>query len=141
MKKILVTTDGSKNSNKALLKAKKIARALDANIEIMTVVRTAVVSPYLTVDYAPVLSNLTFVKFGEALLKEALGFFDDFEGEVHTTLKSGDPAEMIIKQAELEDYDLIIMGSRGLGTFSRTMLGSVSSKVLNHIDTNVLIVK
>lgn len=141
MKNILVAIDGSKNSNKALLKAKILAKSTGANIDILTVVRTAVVSPYITVEYTPVQSNLSFVRFGEEVLSESLNFFDDFEGEVTTILKSGDPAETIIKVSEAGEYDLLVMGSRGLGTFSRTMLGSVSTKVLNHTDTNVLIVK
>lgn len=141
MKKVLVAVDGSKNSNKALLKAKVIAQSFGSDIDILTVVRTAVVSPYITVEYTPVQSNLSFVRFGEEVLSESLNFFDDFDGEVNTILKSGDPAETIIKVLEAGEYDLLVMGSRGLGTFSRTMLGSVSTKVLNHTDTNVLIVK
>ena len=141
MKKVLVAVDGSKNSNKALLKAKVIAQSFGSDIDILTVVRTAVVSPYITVEYTPVQSNLSFVRFGEEVLSESLNFFDDFDGEVTTVLKSGDPAETIIKVLEAGEYDLLVMGSRGLGTFSRTMLGSVSTKVLNHTDTNVLIVK
>ena len=141
MKKVLVAVDGSKNSNKALLKAKVIAQSFGSDIDILTVVRTAVVSPYITVEYTPVQSNLSFVRFGEEVLSESLNFFDDFDGEVTTVLKSGDPAETIIKVSEAGEYDLLVMGSRGLGTFSRTMLGSVSTKVLNHTDTNVLIVK
>ena len=141
MKKVLVAVDGSKNSNKALLKAKVIAQSFGSDIDILTVVRTAVVSPYITVEYTPVQSNLSFVRFGEEVLSESLNFFDDFDGEVNTILKSGDPAETITKVLEAGEYDLLVMGSRGLGTFSRTMLGSVSTKVLNHTDTNVLIVK
>lgn len=141
MKKILVTTDGSRNSKKALLEAKNIASAIDGSIDILTVVRTAVVSPYMTIENIPVQSNVTFVKSGEKILDEALSLFDDFKGELNRKLKAGDPADVILKEAELKDYDLIIMGNRGLGTFSKTILGSVSNKVLNHAKTNVLIVK
>ncbi|MGO1470886.1 MAG: universal stress protein, partial [Tissierella sp.] len=61
--------------------------------------------------------------------------------ELNVKLRRGDPADAIIKETEKEDYDLVVMGSRGLGTFSRAILGSVSNKVLNHVETNVLIVK
>lgn len=39
------------------------------------------------------------------------------------------------------DYDLVVMGSRGLGAFSRAMLGSVYNKVLNQVNANVLLIK
>ena len=68
-------------------------------------------------------------------------YFDDFEGKVNTLLKAGDPADVIIKEAEEGEYDILVMGSRGLGTFSRAMLGSVSNKVLNHVGINVLVVR
>ncbi len=39
------------------------------------------------------------------------------------------------------DGDLVVMGSRGLGTFSRLLLGSVARKVLLHTHASVLIVR
>ncbi|OLS03230.1 universal stress protein [Tissierella creatinophila] len=141
MKKVLVTTDGSDNANKALLEAKRMATALDANIDILYVVKYLVKNSYLRIErYTPeAIEDLK--KMGQEILDDSLKYFDDFKGEVNTKLKAGDPAEVIIEETEKEDYELVVMGSRGLGTFSRTMLGSVSHKVLNHVDTNVLIVK
>lgn len=141
MKKILVTTDGSDNANKALLEAKRIAIAFDAKVEILYVVKYLIKNSHVRIEsYSPqVMENLK--KVGEEVLENALKLFDDFKGEVTTKLKAGDPAEIIIEMTEKEDYDLVVMGSRGLGTFSRAMLGSVSNKVLNHTKANVLIVK
>ena len=75
------------------------------------------------------------------LLDQALKVFDGFTGEVKTLFRNGDPGEEIIEEAEKGDYDLIIMGSRGRGIFTRTILGSISNKVLNHTNKNVLIIK
>lgn len=138
MKKILVTTDGSKNSNKALLEAKKIAKALDAQVDILNVIKDTVVNPYVVEQYYTV-EDLK--PMAEELLENSLKYFDDCKGEIKTKLRTGDPGDAIIKEVEEEGYDLVVMGSRGLGTFSRAMLGSVSNKVLNHVKTNVLIVK
>lgn len=141
MKKILVSIDGSDNSKRALLQAKKVARCVGANIDIITIVEYLVISPYMSVKYKAMPLNDNGKEDGEKILKEALTLFEDFEGEVNASLESGDPANVIIEKAEDEGYDLVVMGSRGLGTFSKTILGSVSNKVLNHSDTNVLIVK
>lgn len=141
MKKILVTTDGSENSKKALIEAKKLAEALDAKVDILSVVHDVVITPYMTEQYYNVQTNESLVQSGEKLLEEALRLFDDFKGEVKTKLRTGNSGNEIIKEVEKEGYDLVVMGSRGLGAFSRIMVGSVSHKVLNHVETNVLIVK
>ena len=51
---------------------------------------------------------------------------------------SGLPAEAILDAAK--DADLIVVGSRGAGGFSRLLMGSVSSQVTHHADVPVLIV-
>lgn len=141
MRKILVTTDGSDNANKALLEAKRMAVAFDAKVEILYVIKYLVKNSYVRIErYSPQVME-EFKKIGEEILEDSLKYFDDYKGQVTTKLKAGDPGDIIIEETEKEDYDLVVMGSRGLGTFSRTMLGSVSNKVLNHTKTNVLIVK
>lgn len=138
MKKILVTTDGSDNSKKALLKAKEYGELLNADIDILTVVENVVVNPYVIEQYY---TADDLKKPAQRILKESLKFFEDYKGEISAKYLIGDPGNMIIKEVEKENYDLVVMGSRGLGTFSRAMLGSISNKVLNHVKTNVLIVK
>ena len=56
-------------------------------------------------------------------------------------LRSGDPADEIIKAAKAEDADLVVVGSRGLSTLPRLLLGSVARKVLLHATQSVLIVR
>ena len=142
MRKILVTTDGSENANKALVEAIHIGEALNLNIDILNVMKDIVISPYMQLDSYNIQTKEEIEKQGQEILDNALSLFKDFKGQVNTILKIGDPADTIIRQAEKEEYDLIVMGSRGLGTFSKAMLGSISNKVLNHTKTkNVLIVK
>ena len=50
----------------------------------------------------------------------------------------GDPARRIVELARLRDVDLIVVGSRGLGAFAGTLLGSVSHDV-DHADRPVLV--
>lgn len=141
MKKILVTTDGSENAKRALLEAKKLAEATGASVEILSVIEYIVLNLYSTVKYNAMPTDKASQKIGEEILEDASRLFDDFNGELSAKLEKGDPGDVIIEKAEKEDYDLIVMGSRGLGAFSRAILGSVSSKVVNHVNTNVLIVR
>lgn len=53
----------------------------------------------------------------------------------------GSPGELILKVADEESVQLIVMGSRGLGKLKKVILGSVSDYVLNKGNVPVLICK
>jgi nucleotide-binding universal stress UspA family protein len=55
--------------------------------------------------------------------------------------RSGDPATAILDTAEQEGVDLIVMGTRGLSAPERWLLGSVSTKVLQHAPCSVLVAR
>lgn len=139
--KILVSIDGSDNSMRALEEAKIYGEAMDAEITILHVLERKIPRHYSTSgkEVAHLLEKQE--ETGYKLLEEATGHFTDYEKEVCTLLKKGDPANQILEVIDSTDFNLVIMGNRGLGAFSRTFLGSVSNKVLNHSDTNVLIVR
>lgn len=139
MKKILVASDGSDNSERAVLESKKHAEYIDAEITILTIIKP--LGRYTTVGYRSIPIDKELKNEAGSILKKSVELLGDFKGEILTKIKKGDPADEIIDEAEDGDYDLIIMGSRGLGTFTKTMLGSVSNKVLNHSEKNILIVK
>src|SRR5262245_29456257 len=50
---------------------------------------------------------------------------------VKRVMVSGNPAEVIVQQAQKDASDLIVMPTRGCGRFRRFLLGSVTSKVLH----------
>lgn len=144
MNKYLVTIDGSDHSKKVLEEAKAHAMCSGADIVIMNVLKDIVIDPYARISHDGMLSDKERNKFEESaeeLLKDSLKLFTDFPREVKTILARGNAADEIIREAEKGNYELVVMGSRGLGTFSRAMLGSISNKVLNHVNANVFIVK
>jgi nucleotide-binding universal stress UspA family protein len=61
--------------------------------------------------------------------------------ELETVMAEGDATSNIISHAQKEGFDLIIIGSRGLGKFKEIILGSVSNKVLHHARCSVLVAK
>ncbi len=61
--------------------------------------------------------------------------------DVATVLEKGDPASKILKVAAEKNVDLIVLGSRGLGSLGELFLGGVSNKVSHGADINVMIVK
>lgn len=61
---------------------------------------------------------------------------------VHLTLQIhvGHPAEVLVRIAREEDFDLIVLGRRGLTPVQRWMLGSVSEHVLRYAHCSVMVV-
>lgn len=139
--KILVATDGSENSKRALLEAKKHAEGLGGSITVLTVINCMVIRPYAGIELPALPENTKLEDVGKSFLDEAKEVIGEFDGELNTKMRSGNPADEILKEAASGNYDLIILGSRGQGTFSRAVLGSISNKVLNNTKRNVLVVK
>ncbi|WP_240649058.1 universal stress protein [Anaerosphaera multitolerans] len=134
--KILIPVDGSGISEEIIETARIIGEKYNSELYILNVV-----------DEMDVNFVHTNSKAFNSSIKELQLMLNDFKNKlgypysVKTFIKKGTPYKEIIKLAEEEDVDLIVMGNRGLGAFSRTMLGSVSHKVLNHTSKSVLIVK
>jgi nucleotide-binding universal stress UspA family protein len=53
----------------------------------------------------------------------------------------GNPADEILKIAETHEADLIVTGAKGLGAIGRFLLGSVSTRVVQHAACSVLVVR
>jgi nucleotide-binding universal stress UspA family protein len=53
----------------------------------------------------------------------------------------GNPAEEIMKAASQQRADLIVMGAQGLGAIARFLIGSVSTRVVQHANCAVLVVR
>lgn len=137
---ILVAIDGSKNSMRALFAAKKQAHQGNKELTILTVLPPLFL-PYFGNSEMSKQDRENIRKSREELLETALEKIKVFEGTVHTKMREGDPAEEILAEIEEGDYSLVVLGSKGLGLFTRTLLGSVSNKVLNHTKESVLIIK
>lgn len=139
--KILVPTDGSEYSKRALEMAKEIGSALNAEITILNVMNPAINLRTMQNKAFYEEINKGYIARSREILDNALKELSDYKGKVQSLNKIGDPVDEIINLAEEERYNLVIMGSRGAGIFSRTLLGSVSDKVIHYIKTSVLIVK
>lgn len=140
-KKILVPIDGSKNSKRALLEARRYGDYLDVEITLLTVLKPVAPHYYSYLELSKPDNRARLVEAAEALMKDSVELLGYPEDKVTTKIRRGDPANEILEEANEGGYQLIIMGSRGLGIFSRSFLGSVSYKVLSHTNINVLIVK
>ncbi len=63
------------------------------------------------------------------------------EVDLETRVVSGPPADSIIRLAKEIDADVIVIGSTGKGMVARSLLGSVSSEVMNKAPCSVYLVR
>ena len=135
--KILVCCDGTKYSEKALLHACEMAKDTLSQISLIYVVDSAIgLDVFDRKEYLKILRNYgkkILDKFELIALKKGI--------KVKTVMKEGKVADQIINYSKKEKFNLIIVGSKGLGSFSKFFLGSVSNKLANKSSCSILIVK
>ena len=140
---VIVATDGSRAS---LAGARQFKWIADSR-EVTDVTIVAVVSPYAAALFAnelgpersPGLTELSFQDDAQAAVDTVAAEFDGWGPTIHKQVRSGSPAQEIIRAAEDLDADLISLasGSRGL---SRTiLLGSTASRVQHSAPCPVLV--
>jgi len=137
IKKILVPLDGSKNSLRGLDEAIYLARQCHATITGLYVIPLArpVTNSQISYIEKYLLNNAS--KFmSKAKIRSAQNgiLFDD-------SIDYGDEGPKIINYANKKSYDIIVIGSRGIGSIKETFLGSTSNYVLHKSKNPVLIVK
>lgn len=126
---MLVAVDGSTYSDYALNIAVKIAEKYSSSIDLIHVeTQSTIVSDSL-------------VK-GENILGDRVEIVKERKLVCNPIrIQSGDPAAEILKLADSKDYDLVVLGSRGLSGVRSLLMGSVSSKVAKEAKSSVLVVK
>ncbi len=139
----IVTTDGSHAS---LVGARQFKWIADSR-EITDVTILAVVSPYAAVPFANELgpqrptpvTALSFTDEARAAVDAVAAEFDGWGPRVHTEIRSGSPAQEIIRAAEDLDADLISMAAGGRGLSRTILLGSTASRVQHSAPCPVLV--
>jgi nucleotide-binding universal stress UspA family protein len=134
MRPILVAYDGSEGAKRALEEAAK-----RANGQPVTVVSVAELLPQFGRAGAMLVPEEDEERKRE--LGEAMQILKDRGIEAKAIERRGDAAEAIVDEAQNEDAELIVLGTRGLSGAKRWLMGSVSTRVVHHAPCNVLVVR
>jgi len=138
-KKIMVATDGSKPARKAIETGIDIARLSGAKIYAVYVV---VPTTHSARDFGWEKAAMEHFR-NEG--KRATGFVEETAKvagiEVESVLLEGHPADEIVKFAEQNDIEMIVMGTLGKTGLDRFLLGSVAENVVRHSKISVLVVR
>jgi nucleotide-binding universal stress UspA family protein len=119
-KRILVGTDGSETAAKAVDRAVELAEAAGASITILT---------------AGTGEQAKEIVDGEAARHAKAGV------KIDTRVDHRDATSALIEVADEGDYDLVVVGNKGMTGASRFFLGSVPNKVSHHVQRSLLIVR
>lgn len=130
---LLVAVDGSKYAEKALEFAAQLAKVYDGKLALVHVEEDKLIR----IGGPQVVDCLGTV--GECILKDAATKVQDVAFD--KILEYGSPAEIIIKIAKKANVDIVVVGSRGLSSVRRYLLGSVSDDISMHARSSVLIVR
>ncbi len=151
IKNILVATDASSASDRALNMAAQMANQHNAELHIIHAIRDMQI-PF-EIKEIPELESDTIESFNtareeimrkiaETILRTAREKVERAGVDnVKTTIGTGDPATAILGYAKRWNMDMIVLGTRGLGKLKGSILGSVSRKVTNNAETSCLIVR
>ncbi|MEO1701015.1 MAG: universal stress protein [Pseudomonadota bacterium] len=142
-KKIIVGYDRSDNAKQAMQHACAIAKAFSSELYAVhtpQLIGDTMVVGYNAVPVPPTADEIE--KAGKDALAEAAAIARNESVEIAGTyIGYGDPAGAIVKYAKAIDGDLIVLGRRGLGSFTSLLMGSVTTKVCQLADCAVLTTK
>lgn len=122
--KILVGLDGSNYSNWALFEAISLAKKFNGSIKVISVYKQDDEREASKIQHKA--KNLIESEKIDCSFLAILG---------------SNPSLALIETARNENFDLIVVGSRGLSDAASFLMGSVSRKVVSKADCNVLVVK
>jgi nucleotide-binding universal stress UspA family protein len=139
-KNILLATDGSPHAERAADVAIGLAKSLDgAQVTILHVSSEAPSRGQLLEARLDVKSVLH--EAAHRALVQTEEKFVDAAVPYRLEVALGDAAHKIVEVSHRGEMDLIVIGSRGLGTMSAVLLGSVSQRVAHDATCPVMIVK
>lgn len=136
IKKILVPLDGSENSNRGLDAA--IYQAQQSEAEIVGI--TATPPGATAYSYAPTYTKQDVVN-AKKILNDAEKVAVKHNISFNSEILHGNASKEIVKFAEDNNFDLIAIGARGLGSVKEVFLGSVSHYITHRSKVPVLLVK
>ena len=139
MKKILVAHDGSKVSDKALKKAVELSVVLGSSLTVLSVIPELYLTELPDPERQRIMEALTDET--KAAMEKIRSSLSGKSVDAKTIIRQGHAAEKILETAQKMKADLIVVGSHGRHGARKFLIGSVSSRVVDHSSCPVLVVK
>jgi len=141
MLRILLPVDGSENSDRAARHLIDMARHCgEMDIRVVNVQPPFLYIQVLLKPRQEVIDAWAH-KAGKDASRSACALLDAASMPYTLELAEGEVAETLVQYAEREKCDMIVMGTRGMGTVASLVLGSVATKVIHLAHIPVILVK
>lgn len=144
----MLATDGSDHANHAAKKAVEFQRIWNSEVVIIHSIKDNRVPSELYPNIETLYSKYSSIEkvyqeAGKRLLSKTKRMFGENQSSVETRLIEDEPpGDYIRRVVEKENFDLVILGSRGQHSkVKNVLLGTVSSRVSKNAPCDVLIVK
>jgi nucleotide-binding universal stress UspA family protein len=146
-KKVLVAVDGSPESELALIKALEFIKADETDLFAVYVISP---SKYATIEGTGGYEGMSTLheirdkiisEERETITEQVKKVADKNNLKISMIVRLGDPRSEILKVAEEESADLIVLGSTGKGLGQRILLGSVSTYIVTHARISTIVVR
>lgn len=138
---ILMPTDGSACSQKAIEQGLTVAKSMGANVTFIYALESPTSAMWISPESLPygleLLEDLK--KVGQTALDKAVQLANQMGVQAEGKLVEGRPVEIILEAAKT--HDLIVMGTHGRSGLDRFMLGSVTEAVLHRAEKPVLVMR
>ncbi|MGF9887617.1 universal stress protein [Priestia megaterium] len=132
--KILLAVDGSEHSKRAAKHAINVASLVPgAKVEIISVIDLSKVKTEVL--------HGELKKKRQQALEEIKSTFEKENVSYELKIERGDPGPTIVLYANKNEFNLVVIGSRGLNSLQEMVLGSVSHKVAKRVHCPVMIIK
>ncbi|WP_088105542.1 universal stress protein [Halalkalibacter urbisdiaboli] len=135
--KILLPADGSDHSLRATKKAIDLVKLFDGEIEVVYVVDGSTSKE----DVLKSLSKVEIVQKRKERLEPVESLLSNAKVSYTIKFLHGEPGPTIVDYANNDEFEYVVLGSRGLNKVQTLVLGSVSHKVAKRVDCPVMIVK
>ena len=141
MKKILVPIEKNSEEKSTIDEAVKIAEKFDSTIILFNVDNSKEL--LRDIDSGGFIDeDKLYEKFKDTTFLDEVKMMYRKKGiTTETKVAEGDPASAILDEAEKGDYDLVIMKTHTMKERKRFMLGSVTNKVVHHINVPIMIIR
>lgn len=136
--RILVCIDGSEESFNALRGAISLAKLLDAEVFVISVVP---VGPELSSALSVFIGlKDTLLKGAEKILKQAEDLAEEEDIRLKTYLEQGEPYQKIVDTAYVINADLIVLGKTGKTALGEAIIGSTAVRTIGSSPVDVLVI-
>lgn len=140
--KIMIPLDGSRLSERILPYARTFAEGLEIPVELLCVIEPDTISTFTDPKHGRYVDTVEVDMKQQSIdyLKQMAHLFPD-SCTVSCRAEIGNPAEIIVTRAAVQDSTLIAMSTHGRSGVQRWLLGSVADKVLHGASNHLLLVR